>query len=442
MRRFTLFLLILLSLPAAAIPIAVIPPGPTSATPVTLRLNIHCAPLTAADVTRDGFTIRINATTIANPCPSPPVDFLHDVALGKLPTGEYRVNVFLADRQFTRTFIVRNAEPGPVEIAPFAVPTVPFGLQLRAVYALGCAGPNCSDVTVNVGGVNIPSSRIRGSSDGAIFFDAPAHARGFADVTITANGQTFTSKNALYFYDPTEEPDPSLWMRVLFPVLFNTAGAHGSQWVSEAAISNAGRSYVQNFNRIDTEPCIDWGCSQLLSPGGFFPFDGSGHPNGVALLVPRSEVDQLAFLLRVRNVARQAEGFGTEIPVLREDRMFADAPLTLLDVPLDPRYRVKLRIYAFDTEAFATFVDVQRGKTFSGFPLQYHRACTGLACAATPAYAEVDLPPGNEGERVNLHISQATAGSLTWAFATVTNNETQQVTIVTPDGVGGRPEVQ
>jgi hypothetical protein len=69
-----------------------------------------------------------------------------------------------------------------------------------------------------------------------------------------------------------------------------------------------------------------------------------------------------------------------------------------------------------------------------------HRSCSGAAsCASTPWYAEIDLPVRGDDERANLYVTPPAGAGLAWAFATVTNNETQQVTVVTPDGKGGEP---
>ena len=441
--RTSLSLSLLLLLGAVSLtadePVRVLPAGPTTDTPVTLRLDVWCNPIERHTTTINGKSIRVDVVVPSASCPSPPLPFPYDVKLGLLPSGEYTVDVHIFDTKHTKTFIVRNATPGAVDIRPFAVPTEPFGSRLRAIYPWGCAGENCRDVTVTVGGVVLPPGSIRGGYDSAIWFDAPPHEPGFVDVSITAYGDTYTSKNALYYYDRTKPPDPSLWERVLFPVLFNSKGAHGSEWVSEAAIANPARWFVENFNRIDGEPCIDWGCSQLLGPASFFAFGGAGHGDGIALLVSRAEVEDIALSLRIRDVARQAEGFGTEVPVVREKKMAADASLTLLDVPVDPRYRTKLRIYAFEEHTHGAYVEVQRGNTFSGSPVVLRRSCSGVDCAAAPWYGELDLPAGEPGERVNLYVRAGGPDALSWAFASVTNNDTQQVTIVTPDGAGGSP---
>jgi hypothetical protein len=443
MFRSTLLLLLLAAWPLAADePVTIIPTGPTTESIISLRLDVWCGPVFEQRVFVNAGVIRVDLTPRPGTCPSPPTSTPYNLTIGRLPAGEYVVEVHIHQSTFTRRFIVRDAAAGEVEVHPFAVPSDPIGSRLRLVYPFGCAGENCKDVTVTVGGVPIPPGTIRGSNDGSIWFTPPPHAPGFADVVVTAYGQTFTTRKAIYYYDRSAPPDLSLWERVLFPVLFDSAGAHGSAWVSEAAIANSSRWFIENYNRIDAEPCIDYGCSELLAPGSFFSFGGSGHPNGIALLVSRAEADRLGFSLRIRDVARQAEGFGTEIPVVRESKMYSGTQMTLLDVPIDSRYRTKLRVYAFDSDNHGAFVQMHRGTVFLSYPVALSRSCSGTACAATPWYGELDLPSGPAGTRVNLYVSAGGPGSLSWAFASVTNNDTQQVTIVTPDGNGGRPEVQ
>ncbi len=442
----SLFLLLLAAaLPLAADAIRVIPAGPTTDTFVTLRLNVFCNPIVSHTQSRVGSRIVIEVTPQAGTCPSPPMPLPYDVEVGRLSSGQYTVEVRLPwGETFTETIIVRNAAPGPVDVRPFAVPTLPTGSRLRLATDMAlCAGQDCSGVTVTVGGVVVAGNRLAASNDGSVFFTPPPHAPGLVDVSVTANGVTRTSTDAVYYYDSEAEPEPSVWERILFPVLFNSGGAHGSNWVSEAAIHNPGRWFVENFNRIDALPCIDWGCTGLLSPNGFVSFGGAGYANGIALLVPRPEAEHVAFSLRVRDVARQAEGFGTEVPVVREEDMYRDGEsITLLDVPLDPRYRTKIRMYAFDDWGGTGFVILHKpadGPRITGIPVPMRQLCSGTSCAYTPWYGELDLPAGAVDERVNVYVSAGQYGATSWAFASITNNETQQVTIVAPDGRGGLP---
>jgi hypothetical protein len=161
------------------------------------------------------------------------------------------------------------------------------------------------------------------------------------------------------------------------------------------------------------------------------------------LIAPRPEADDLAFSLRVRDPSRAAEGDGTQVPVVRARDMFRGTDLTLLNIPTDSRYRVKIRIYAFDTGAHDAEVTVHRQATPNEVATRYfvpvRNACAGYGCDAIPWYAELDLPSSEAGEPVNVYVTVGGESTPAWAFASITNNETQQVTIVTADGAGGRP---
>ena len=180
-----LLLLLLLALPLLADePITVIPPGPSTATPVILRLDVWCSPITGhAFLAAAGTTIRIQLTAQQGTCPSPPFGLPYEVNLGRLPSGEWNVEVYVNNSVFKRTFIVRNAGAGLLDVHPFAVPTAPNGLRLRLTAPAGCAGENCGGVTVKVGGLPIPPENLRASNDGSISFNAPPRAKGFADVS-------------------------------------------------------------------------------------------------------------------------------------------------------------------------------------------------------------------------------------------------------------------
>lgn len=400
------------SLAAQAQSIVLDPPGPTSAAQIMAELYVTCDPQSHT-LERLGNVIKIHVT----PGPftalcDPPVPARYQVSLGALPAGEYRIDVTVGafDSVTSKTFVVRNATPGAFEVHPFAVPTQPGGLRLRLdpgdlpLAKVFVDGVQVTDVTVN----------------GAYSFPAPAHARGFADVTIeTSAGATYTVPDAIYYYDPAAPPDLSVFERILFPTLDNTAGAHGSQWVSEAAVANLAHWSIKTYNDVEVT--------------------GGGYPRGVALLVPRAESENLAFSLRVRDTSRAAEGYGTQVPVVRERDMFRGVEMTLLDIPVDPGYRTKLRIYAFDTGQHDAYVTLDRGNATESFFVPVRRTCSGAACEAIPWYAELDLPAGAAGERVNAYVSIGGQSTPAWAFASITNNETQQVTLVTADGNGGRP---
>lgn len=436
-----LLLTLCIALPAFA-RITTDPAGPTTRTALDVIVDAPCE-THQHTLTRVGNVLKIHVTG-GSPICDPPVFSPYAVPVGFLPVGEYRVEVTVNDDPtiVSGTFVVRNGERTPIEVHPFAVPSSPYGLQLRVQSVTDniLCNPDCP--SISVGAVNVPAADISSAGFDAVWFNAPAHAPGLVDVTVRTSSKTYVLPGALYYYDRSAEPNPSVFERILFPVLFSTGGVNGSQWISEAALSNPTRWFIENFNRIDPNQCIDRPCFERLSPGTLMKFNGSGYPHGVALLSPRGESDRLAMSLRVRDVARQAESFGSEVPVVREKDLFTNGELTLLDVPVDPRYRTKLRVYVYDSnaEVFAT-IDHEpgHGAQFESILIPMSRACSGVACAWTPFYGEADLSAGDPNERVNIYVDAGVQGAPAWAFASVTNNETQQVTIITPDGAGGHP---
>lgn len=425
------------------------PVAPTSLTPIEAHLFILCSASTP-EVGRVGNVIKIHVEPRAEIC-DPPVPSLVPVPIGTLPAGEYRIEVTegeLDSIAATRMFVVREATQSPVEIHPFAVPSNPLGLMLRLAPRTPGAFCDRTDdgpcLRIFVDGKEIPQDGITQAEDGSWWFPAPAHAPGLVSVRVlTANGNDFLISDGLYYYDRSAPPENSVFERILFPVLFEADGARGSHWISEAAIANRRPWYVETWNEVVPYQCITDPCGERISPSSYVAFDGADYPHGIALVAPRAESEHLAFSLRVRDTSGEKEGYGTQVPVVRERDMIRNADLTLLDLPVDPRHRTRIRIYVFDSDDRDASVGIQKlpyrgGGAIEEQVVRLRRTCTGADCEATPAYGELDLAGGSEGERVSVYITTGD-GTLAWAFASVTNNETQQVTVVTADGAGGRP---
>jgi hypothetical protein len=448
-RRLSLALsLFLLSwaLPLAA-QIVVVPPGPTTETPVEIRASIVCAYPPEAEVTVTGFLITIHFQD-GQIC-DPPLSMTRSARVpGLLAAGEYRVEIYQGGRPEpvdTTTFIVREAGPTPFRILPSAVPSdaaEPLRVRITrdpASPQVLCPAGNCA---VRVGDTIVTAKSI--APNGDILFDAPDHAPGLVDVRIGRDsGGDLIRKGALYYFGGQGPPDLSMFERILFPVLFNAAGANGSDWRSEAAISNPRDAFLETYNDIQSILCIVSPCGERLAPGQFVTFSGGNYSGGTALLVPRDDAPALSFSLRVRDASRAAEGFGTQIPVVREADMFLDTTMTLLGVPLDPGYRRTLRVYGLTVDPFlpvyGSVTVVRAGGSHTENPREMTRACSDLfTCASAPAFATFDLPAGQAGERADVYV-RVSDGALAWAFVSVTNNATQQVTIVTPDGRGEAP---
>jgi hypothetical protein len=152
---------------------------------------------------------------------------------------------------------------------------------------------------------------------------------------------------------------------------------------------------------------------------------------GRILYVPRGSAESLAFNLRVADVSRAAITAGTEIPVVRVDDM--TGTIALLNVPARFGFRTILRIYSLDARDVMVSVDgVSRVVSLRPGRDMFE-----------PAYAEFnDFPISPIPEIVSTTVQVSIPPSdptpagprrRIWAFVTATNNETQQITTVTPN---------
>jgi len=165
------------------------------------------------------------------------------------------------------------------------------------------------------------------------------------------------------------------------------------------------------------------GPGQEVGPGDLGP---SGNP-GRFLSIRRDAIDSLAMNLRVHDVTRDALNYGTEIPFVRESQ-FAINRISFVGVPTDPRFRNTLRIYT--TAPGDVLVTV-------GNRPPVRVALTG-GSLFEPGYGIfTDFPTGTAPVRVTIETDPDIVTLLPievplWAFITVTNNETQVISTITP----------
>lgn len=236
--------------------------------------------------------------------------------------------------------------------------------------------------------------------------------------------------------------------RVLVPIYepFPIPGAFGSEWVSDFRIYNASDDAVviDNFGSgCYLEPCVPARLRPKTTISGAFVrniFIGDWN-QGAVLKVQKSGVDNLVFQLRVRDVSRGAEGWGTWVPVVRESRLAA-GPVHLLNIPVEEGYRITLRLYTFQE---AGHVDVHIFGTDDALMAQGHTPDEFLGAVSLqvstgggsePGYAQFaglgELVQGRGFRLVRLEIIPEN-GLRLWAMVSVTNNVTQQVTGVYPN---------
>ncbi|HEU4520863.1 MAG TPA: hypothetical protein VFT12_02605, partial [Thermoanaerobaculia bacterium] len=247
------------------------------------------------------------------------------------------------------------------------------------------------------------------------------------DVTVEI-GIPRTRKNA-YHYAHSFAPDVAFLEPVLIPVYFAGPGAHGADWQSELTVRNDNDHpltpvpnpfYTACFPICDTR--LQARTSMRITPGN------EGLVTGYVFHLPRQAADGVHLNLLVRDLSRQAEALGAEIPVVREHE-FQEGPFGIVNVPVDGRYRVDLRLYSIDGAGAMRLVI--RSMT-SDTPL----VATNLLPLSTTLFL-ADLAQqypqirGAGAVRIEFIPVNPTIGRF-WAFATVTNNETQHVTVISP----------
>jgi len=415
---------------AAADTINFDPPNPTVSHSVDAIVsglwNNGCVP-PAKSVAVAGSTIALTLDANLPPgvgCLTAVTPFAALFHLGILPAGSYTVIVVsetagVVTERARATMVVRDSET--IRFLPYAVPVTGGRIAFLNLAALPGNTVTIDAVTVRVGGpTEAPPS-----------FDAPPHAPGAVDVIVDLGTSTVTAKAALIYYDPAST-DPAIFEPILFPVSFQGPGALGSQWVTENFISSDTTAFFR-----DRLPCcgsIITGSTQLLN---------NTNPWGHVLYAIRGTTDSLTLASRIRDTSRQAQTAGTEVPVVRE-RDFRSR-LRFINIPVDSRYRVMLRLWAIgdgpfgNNPPFFAAVPVSLLSTEVPFLPISMTKIPGTAMSfgsidvtsvltrslANPNTLQV-YPSGYRSDAVALAFPRI------WGMLSITNNETQQVTIISP----------
>jgi hypothetical protein len=220
-------------------------------------------------------------------------------------------------------------------------------------------------------------------------------------------------------------------------------GRYGTFWACEMWVRNSA----------DVPVVFSHGPNSGLPGGGLIQIDPhatqfySAGLRGGMYIVEKAYADQVHASVRVADQNRRPVNQGTEIPIVR-DKDWLSMPLDLLDIPTDPAVRLTLRVYDPDSTHQASvrvsvypfyFADVQplaevvlvlRGGDRSSDP-------SSDPWYVLPDYAEIpDLvaafPQIATEERLRVTVEPLTPGMRFWAFITITDNATQQVTVVSP----------
>lgn len=230
--------------------------------------------------------------------------------------------------------------------------------------------------------------------------------------------------------------------RFLVPLVAQEqAGGHGSVWSTRMWAYNAGTEGVILYptSLCKTAMCTIFTPVSAGRPGEIeFLRVLPGTPPGQILYADSTEELDVFLSLRVRDESRNAASMGVQIPVIRDSELF-ETPISLPGVPGDLRFRHTLRIYdiANEPSSFRVKVldDLGRILVEETVTLTVNPGtadATGLDFG--PSAAQLDFRnriPLDEGAyAVTVEPLQE---SRFWAFLSVTNNETQEVTLVIPN---------
>jgi len=280
------------------------------------------------------------------------------------------------------------------------------GSDLQLV-PLPCFTPCVLKVTF--GGVE---AQVVSDTDQEIVVVAPPHAAGAVDVEVVLATKGAAAIANGYRY---EAPLLSDNIRFLAPIVINAPGAAGSNWVSELHITNASvENLTVGSSVIAPQTAATIALAQNVGAGAFFS-------------VPKRIADRVTATLRVHDTTRDAESFGTDIPVVPETQF---RPSVLIpNVPSDARFRTLLRIYAaqpFFLNAEIAIRDDATGELLASQQL------------VMTSYAQVAIDSIAGHARLRVEVTDMVLGASAapaipiWAFVAVTNNTTQQVTTILP----------
>lgn len=238
-----------------------------------------------------------------------------------------------------------------------------------------------------------------------------------------------------FVFSPSIQAQTSTDEKVLIPVWYGTymPGANGSVWVFNLTIRNDGSTFTRVGGWSSCAICVDQG-----KPHTTFTLDCCSGPPGLGefVYVQRPGNELVSFNARIQDISRQSQTWGTEIPIVREGE-WRQGHIALLDVPLSDEFRQALRVYAYDQEGLgvsARIYDLETDTLLSSRHLTLSSDVWNPADIA-PQSQLTDLRQAFElttHDPVRIELEPEDPTALFWAFVSVTNNETQHVTLVTP----------
>src|SRR5581483_1857530 len=239
--------------------------------------------------------------------------------------------------------------------------------------------------------------------------------------------------------------------RILVPVFFQGAGAFGSSWTTTVAIANTGSTPLRF-----SQPLLEGNpaCAAICGCGQSDRVDAqtvnrvcilNPNPAGLILYRDRSSGDSVDvhFGARIADVSRSSETAGTELRIVREGEL-RQGRIVLPDIPTGANHRVALRV--FDARPFPGISVTMRIHDRSDLLTSIGEAAVPLTLPSDASHPSFGMVPDLAAAFPQIAAHGFVSIELLlpeplispprppayWAVASITNNATQQVTMVTP----------
>lgn len=249
--------------------------------------------------------------------------------------------------------------------------------------------------------------------------------------------------------------DPAVeYTRVLLPVEMYVPqpGAFDSSWVTRLTIVNGSATPVAFYPfdsgcRLATCAAVPLPPQLTFSPSR--PSDVPGF-HGSFVLVERGRESDVQIALRAQDLSRQSQTWGTSLPTPAESE-FRTGGRTIVDVPTGAEFRSAFRLYGLtgftttdvrirvygtrSTTAVPSSAMAEPDILLTTFTVRLVPQPDSDSLGLKPTFAEV-LPwpalPQGDWDRLRIAFEPVLPNARIWGFVSVTNDETQHVTVLSP----------
>lgn len=286
---------------------------------------------------------------------------------------------------------------------------------------------------------------LKGAVPTMLHVRTPPHAPGTVDITVSIAGEAPIVLTDAFTYSTNPEAN---FERVLVPLYFDGVlkGAYGSEWTTSLWIRNNGTDAVSiaPWSCADGQDCAGAPATYELpssrSLKNLAPLSGASDGNPSRLLyLSQAESSDVSFSVRFADQSRGLTDAGIDMPVIRENEaLYGSAQL--FSVPLKSSFRVLLRLYELGDVSSRFRVTIYPQSELDEQPIHSEELTATVQGGSFPTkagYATLDVTGLLHLEKawpdsVRIQITPLTEGSRYWSFVSLTNNDTQMVTLVTP----------